>query len=95
MIGAGGVGLNAIQGARGGGGGLLGLVVSSLWIESRQKLEIAQEFGATDVVLTTDPEPWQLARQAWVVERMPSSSPWEQPLLMKLRHSIWHQLANW
>ncbi len=31
---------------------------------NQQKLEIAQEFGATDVVLATDPEPWQLARQA-------------------------------
>ena len=58
VIGAGGVGLNAIQGARIAGARRI-VAVDRI----RQKLEIAQEFGATDVVLATDPEPWKLARQ--------------------------------
>ena len=58
VIGVGGVGLNAIQGARIAGARRI-VAVDRI----QQKLEIAQEFGATDVVLATDPEPWQLARQ--------------------------------
>ena len=59
VIGAGGVGLNAIQGARIAGARRI-VAVDRI----QQKLQIAQEFGATDFVLAMGSEPWQLARQA-------------------------------
>jgi Zn-dependent alcohol dehydrogenase len=59
VIGAGGVGLNAIQGARIAGARRIVAVDMS-----EAKLEIAREFGATDGVLATDPEPWKAAKEA-------------------------------
>lgn len=59
VIGAGGVGLNAIQGARIAGARRIVAVDMS-----PEKLEVAREFGATDGVLATDPAPWQAARAA-------------------------------
>lgn len=59
VIGAGGVGLNAIQGARIAGARRIVAVDMS-----REKLDIAREFGATDGVLATDPAPWDAAHQA-------------------------------
>lgn len=59
VIGAGGVGLNAIQGARIAGARRIVAVDMS-----EEKLEIAREFGATDVVLGTDAEPWRAAKDA-------------------------------
>lgn len=57
VIGAGGVGLNAIQGARLSGAARIVAVDMS-----KEKLNDAFEFGATDGLLATDPEPWaQLA----------------------------------
>lgn len=57
VIGAGGVGLNAIQGARLSGASRIVAVDMS-----EAKLVDAREFGATDGLLATDPEPWsQLA----------------------------------
>ncbi|WP_420858468.1 alcohol dehydrogenase catalytic domain-containing protein [Marivivens marinus] len=57
VIGAGGVGLNAIQGARIAGARRIVAVDMS-----EEKLAIARDFGATDTVLATDPEPWRLAK---------------------------------
>ncbi|PPB82296.1 S-(hydroxymethyl)glutathione dehydrogenase/alcohol dehydrogenase/S-(hydroxymethyl)mycothiol dehydrogenase [Albidovulum inexpectatum] len=57
VIGAGGVGLNAIQGAR-----LAGAARVIAVDLSPEKLEIAREFGATDGVLATAPKPWTALR---------------------------------
>jgi len=59
VIGAGGVGLNAIQGARIAGARRIVAVDMS-----EEKLEIAREFGATDTVLATEPKPWRAAKKA-------------------------------
>ncbi len=59
VIGAGGVGLNAIQGARIAGARRIVAVDMS-----PEKLAIAKEFGATDGVLATDDKPWRAAKQA-------------------------------
>ena len=59
VIGAGGVGLNAIQGARIAGARRIVAVDMSA-----EKLEIAREFGATDGVLATDAKPWRAAKAA-------------------------------
>ena len=59
VIGAGGVGLNAIQGAR--IAGARRIVAVDL---SEEKLEAASEFGATDAVPGWDDEPWRTARAA-------------------------------
>jgi len=59
VIGAGGVGLNAIQGARIAGARRIVAVDMS-----EEKLEIARSFGATDGVLGSAPEPWRTAKQA-------------------------------
>jgi Zn-dependent alcohol dehydrogenase len=53
VIGAGGVGLNALQGARISGAAR---IIAVDMTES--KLDAAREFGATDGVLATQPEPW-------------------------------------
>ncbi len=54
VIGAGGVGLNAIQGARIAGASRIVAVDMT-----PEKLEIARDFGATDGVLATEPKPWK------------------------------------
>ena len=59
VIGAGGVGLNAIQGARIAGARRIVAVDMS-----EEKLAIAREFGATDGVLATEAKPWKAAQQA-------------------------------
>lgn len=59
IIGAGGVGLNAIQGARIAGARRIVAVDMST-----EKLAIAKEFGATHGVLASDPEPWKAAKHA-------------------------------
>lgn len=59
VIGAGGVGLNAIQGARIAGARRIVAVDMS-----EEKLAIAREFGATDGVLATADKPWRLAKKA-------------------------------
>ena len=59
VIGAGGVGLNAIQGARIAGARRIVAVDMS-----EEKLEIAKEFGATDGVLATGDTPWRDAKKA-------------------------------
>lgn len=59
VIGAGGVGLNAIQGARIAGAGRI--VAVDL---EPSKLKDAKEFGATDGVLASEPKPWRLAQAA-------------------------------
>ena len=59
VIGAGGVGLNAIQGARIAGAARI--IAVDL---SEEKLADARAFGATDVILATDPKPWSAARKA-------------------------------
>ena len=59
VIGAGGVGLNAIQGARIAGARRIIAVDMS-----EDKLAIAKEFGATDGVLATADKPWRLAKAA-------------------------------
>lgn len=59
VIGAGGVGLNAIQGARIAGARRIVAVDMS-----EEKLATAREFGATDGVLATDDKPWRAAKQA-------------------------------
>ena len=59
VIGAGGVGLNAIQGARIAGARRIVAVDMS-----DEKLETAREFGATDGVLATQGKPWHTAREA-------------------------------
>ncbi|MGJ8544403.1 MAG: zinc-binding dehydrogenase [Sulfitobacter sp.] len=56
VIGAGGVGLNAIQGARIAGARRIVAVDMS-----EEKLAIAREFGATDGVLATGEKPWRAA----------------------------------
>ncbi len=59
VIGAGGVGLNAIQGARIAGARRIVAVDMT-----EDKLEIAKEFGATHGVLATLDEPWKAAYKA-------------------------------
>jgi S-(hydroxymethyl)glutathione dehydrogenase/alcohol dehydrogenase len=59
VIGAGGVGLNAIQGARIAGARRIVAVDMS-----EEKLAIAKEFGATDGVLATGDKPWRAAKDA-------------------------------
>ncbi|MBY6136146.1 Zn-dependent alcohol dehydrogenase [Nocardioides marinus] len=59
VIGAGGVGLNAIQGARIAGARRIVAVDMSA-----EKLEIAREFGATHGVLATEDKPWKAAQAA-------------------------------
>ena len=59
VIGAGGVGLNAIQGARIAGARRIIAVDMS-----EEKLAIAKEFGATDGVLATEEKPWRAAKKA-------------------------------
>lgn len=59
VIGAGGVGLNAIQGARIAGARRIIAVDMS-----EEKLAIAKDFGATDGVLATEAKPWRLAKKA-------------------------------
>jgi S-(hydroxymethyl)glutathione dehydrogenase/alcohol dehydrogenase len=59
VIGAGGVGLNAIQGARIAGARRIVAVDMS-----EEKLAVAREFGATDGVLASDPKPWRAAQKA-------------------------------
>ncbi|MFT4784415.1 MAG: S-(hydroxymethyl)glutathione dehydrogenase/alcohol dehydrogenase [Paracoccaceae bacterium] len=56
VIGAGGVGLNAIQGARIAGASRI-IAVDML----EEKLTVAREFGATDGILASTPEPWNEA----------------------------------
>lgn len=59
VIGAGGVGLNAIQGAR-----IAGATRIIAVDMSEEKLEVAMEFGATDGVLATSDQPWKAAFKA-------------------------------
>ncbi|MFK7762138.1 MAG: Zn-dependent alcohol dehydrogenase [Roseobacter sp.] len=59
VIGAGGVGLNAIQGARIAGARRIVAVDMSA-----EKLDVAKEFGATHGVIATDPKPWKAAFDA-------------------------------
>jgi len=59
VIGAGGVGLNAIQGARIAGARRIIAVDMT-----EEKLAIARDFGATDGVLATDVKPWRVAKKA-------------------------------
>jgi len=59
VIGAGGVGLNAIQGARIAGARRIVAVDMN-----PAKLETAREFGATDAVLASEPSPWRAAKAA-------------------------------
>lgn len=59
VIGAGGVGLNAIQGARIAGARRIVAVDMSA-----EKLEDAKAFGATDGVLATQKSPWRAAKAA-------------------------------
>jgi Zn-dependent alcohol dehydrogenase len=59
VIGAGGVGLNAIQGARIAGARRIVAVDMS-----EEKLAIAREFGATDGVLGSGAKPWSEAKKA-------------------------------
>ncbi len=58
VIGAGGVGLNAIQGARIAGAARIVAVDMT-----PEKLDIAKEFGATDGVLATEAKPWSAAKK--------------------------------
>ncbi len=58
VIGAGGVGLNAIQGARIAGAARI-VAVDML----PEKLDIALEFGATDGILATTEKPWRALRK--------------------------------
>ncbi len=59
VIGAGGVGLNTIQGARIAGARRIVAVDMT-----QEKLDVAREFGATDCVLATDDAPWRAAKKA-------------------------------
>ncbi len=59
VIGAGGVGLNAIQGARIAGARRIVAVDMNA-----EKLDTALEFGATDGVLASEDKPWRAAKQA-------------------------------
>lgn len=54
VIGAGGVGLNAIQGAAIAGAARI-IAVDMV----DEKLAVAKEFGATDGILASDPKPWK------------------------------------
>ncbi len=58
VIGAGGVGLNAIQGARISGASRIVAVDMT-----QEKLETALEFGATDGVLANEVKPWSVAKR--------------------------------
>ncbi len=58
VIGAGGVGLNAIQGARIAGARRIVAVDMT-----EEKLDIARSFGATHGVLATSPKPWRAAQK--------------------------------
>ncbi|PRY25433.1 Zn-dependent alcohol dehydrogenase [Aliiruegeria haliotis] len=58
VIGAGGVGLNAIQGAMIAGAARIVAIDMSA-----EKLEIAREFGATDGILATSNAPWETLRR--------------------------------
>ena len=58
VIGAGGVGLNAIQGARIAGASRI-IAVDMV----AEKLDAAREFGATDGILATDEKPYSAARR--------------------------------
>jgi alcohol dehydrogenase len=58
VIGAGGVGLNAIQGARLAGAARIIAVDTS-----EAKRAVALDFGATDFVLASEPKPWSIARK--------------------------------
>ena len=59
VIGAGGVGLNAIQGARIAGARRIVAVDMTT-----EKLEIARDFGATHGVLATVDKPWEVTHEA-------------------------------
>ena len=59
VIGAGGVGLNAIQGAKIAGARRIVAVDMS-----EEKLEIAKSFGATDGVMATQDQPWKASYKA-------------------------------
>lgn len=59
VIGAGGVGLNAIQGARIAGAARI-IAVDMV----PEKLDAARAFGATDGVLATEPKPWRAVQAA-------------------------------
>lgn len=59
VIGAGGVGLNSIQGARIAGARRIVAVDMT-----EDKLAAAMEFGATDTVLATEGKPWRAAKAA-------------------------------
>jgi S-(hydroxymethyl)glutathione dehydrogenase/alcohol dehydrogenase len=59
VIGAGGVGLNTIQGARIAGARRIIAVDMT-----EEKLAVAKEFGATDGILATDAKPWKAAKAA-------------------------------
>src|SRR6056297_2186166 len=58
VIGAGGVGLNAIQGARIAGAARI--VAMDL---EPSKLDDARAFGATDAILASDPKPWKALQE--------------------------------
>lgn len=58
VIGAGGVGLSAIQGARLAGAARIIAVELS-----EEKLAIAREFGATDGILASTPKPWKTVKE--------------------------------
>lgn len=58
VIGAGGVGLNAIQGARIAGAAKI-IAIDML----EEKLDVAMEFGATHGILASDPKPWGKVRK--------------------------------
>jgi S-(hydroxymethyl)mycothiol dehydrogenase len=58
VIGAGGVGLNTIQGARLAGAAR----IIAMDLEPK-KLEDAKAFGATDTLLASDPKPWRAVRR--------------------------------
>ncbi|MGC9371108.1 MAG: Zn-dependent alcohol dehydrogenase [Paracoccaceae bacterium] len=58
VIGAGGVGLNAIQGAR-----LAGAARIIAVDMTEEKLAAAREFGATDGILASEAKPWSIARK--------------------------------
>ncbi len=58
VIGAGGVGLNVIQGARIAGASRI-IALDLL----EEKLAAAREFGATHTILASEPEPWKKVRE--------------------------------
>jgi Zn-dependent alcohol dehydrogenase len=59
VIGAGGVGLNCVQGARIAGASRIVAVDMT-----EEKLDAAREFGATDGVLASEAKPWKAAKAA-------------------------------